>query len=194
MDKNNIDNVWLPEIFKDVESTAALRYRAIGVTIPVSQDAFIPTEADYDQLIKYAISGAARIVSKSDMIQDSSQTPLDAINYTTEGDFDLDDDDAIGRDDFVQAEKMPRRGMDQITFAIDGLSDAEMNRYTLIQQSIRECLGNYILHRWFGDIGLPGESALYLKQYEEWLVNLSHNSVRNNKRKGRQRPTGHFLQ
>jgi hypothetical protein len=175
-DANNLQNVWLKDIYQEAENRTGIKCRALDLDF----DKFAVSKSEYRVIHEFTKTGINQIITRCSMLQLSEQTPFDGINYIQHYDLDTDSSEAIGRDDFVQDDKMQQKDIQYILFDIDGV-DPKQSRYTSMQQEIKDALISYVLMSWWETVGQADFYRLEKQKFENFVSEINLHPVNANK-------------
>ena len=176
LDTNNTLNKWLTDIYEDCEARTGLKAKAMGIDL----DTYAISKQEYNTIHNFCTEGINSLVNRCSMVQYVGQTPIDAINYIQEYDTDLDEDDALGQDQFTQDSKMQQKDIQYMIFDIDGL-DKQQERYTTVQRFIRDALVNYILAEWYRLVGMNDVAMQHEMKYDDLAGSINTSSALNSR-------------
>ena len=175
-DTNNTLNKWLADIYDDCAARSGLRAKALNLDM----DTYAISTQEYRTIHLFAKSAMNAIVNRCAMVQYIGQTPIDAINFIKQYDTDLDSDDALGRDDFTQDTKMQQKDIQSIIFDVDGV-EREDNRYTTIQQYIRDSILEFVLMEWYKLMGMYKDAAVHRESFNTYVSGINTSASLNSK-------------
>jgi hypothetical protein len=190
VDSSNILRVELKDIFDAVEMETAHKSEALdeGATV----DVMAVVQDDRQDIVPFILLACAEIADHSNYIQDENQNGLDALTRDSNGDYDGTDLSCVDEKQKLIGESLDSNTRDLLVFSISELENFNPNKYTIVQEYIKESIIRFTLHKWYH---MKNQRSLSIQEYELYersLDKVKNNSITNKKRKSVRRKHFYF--
>ena len=190
IDNSNLLRVDLNDVYDLIENISAHRSQALdeGQTV----DIMAVVEDDRIKIYPFIILATAEIADRSNYIQNVHQNGLEALTRSTDGDFVDQEIDMVPEKHKLMGESLSPNPLDTLVFAVPELENFTPNKYTIIQEYIKEAIVRFALYKWYAMLNASQFASEEYQFFERAVSQLRFNSITNRKRKSVKLPLRYF--
>lgn len=190
VDNSNILRVELLDIYDILEKISAFKSEAFdgGETV----DVLAIVEDNRKDVYPDIMLACARIADAANYIQNQNQNGLDALTRTSDGIYEGYTLDYVPEKEKLIGESLDPDERDTLSFTVPELENFTPNKYTVVQEYIKEAIVRFVLSRWYEMKNMQQFSKEQFELFEDAIGNLKFNSVTNKKRRSVKLPNRWF--
>ncbi|MEC7753776.1 MAG: hypothetical protein VYB44_07085 [Bacteroidota bacterium] len=190
VDSSNILRVELLDIYQSLERISAHRSEAHdgGETV----DVLAIVQDDREDVYPDIMLACAKIADAANYVQNQDQNGLDALTRTSDGIYEGYTLDYVPEKEKMIGESLDPNTRDILVFSHPELENFTPNKYTIVQEYIKEAIVRFVLSRWYHMKNLKQYSIEEEELFEEALSEIKFNSVTNKKRKSVKLPYKYY--
>lgn len=190
VDNSNILRVELNDIYDSLERISAHRSEAFdqGETV----DIFAIVEDDRTDVYPDIMLACAEIADKSNYIRNENENGLDALTRVSNGDYEGEDLDLVPEKTKLIGESLDPNERDTLTFSVEEMTNFTPNKYTIIQEYIKDAIIHFTLHRWYTMKNSQQFAQEEYQLFDRAMTNIRFNSITNRKRRSVKLPYRYF--
>lgn len=217
VDIKNIIRIDIDEIFNAIKRKSFYIVRALAAQNGKGEnfhpDDYAISDNELQEVCDSLMEGASQISNYASMVKNHTQSGIDALTFyqdletPLDADSFVDPDTEVDYDEYITGpdgntvlvtdiigkehetgEKLSKGIGDTVLFSVEGLED-DQNRYTVVQQFIREALIAFVLYKWFTLMGVSSQASIHSSEFDKMVQKVRFNAVNTHQRKNRVRNT-----